>query len=51
LLRGYLYEVSSRDPVLLTGSVAGILLVLSVAMLLPSLRAARVDPQEVLRSE
>ncbi len=51
LLQSYLYEVSARDPMLLGGAVAGVLLVLLTAMLWPSLRAARIDPQDVLRSE
>jgi ABC-type antimicrobial peptide transport system permease subunit len=51
LLRSYLYEVSPSDPVLVGGAVTGVLFVLLIAMLWPSLRAARVDPQEVLRSE
>jgi len=46
-----LFQVSARDPMVF-GSVAGVLLLVALAAsLLPSLRAARVDPLEALRAE
>jgi len=51
ILRSYLYDVSPHDPVLVGIAVTGVIVVLSAAMLVPSLRAARVDPQQMLRCE
>ena len=46
-----LFQVSPRDPVVLVGVAATLLLVGSVASLVPGLRASRVDPMVALRSE
>ena len=46
-----LYGVSALDPATYGGVVCLILLVAAVASLVPALRAARVEPVEVLREE
>jgi ABC-type lipoprotein release transport system permease subunit len=51
LLAGMLYGVSSSDPETLGGVVLLMFGVAMLASLLPSLRAARLDPIEVLRQE
>jgi putative ABC transport system permease protein len=51
LLAGMLYGVSSSDPETLSAVVLLMFGVAMLASLLPSLRAARVDPIEVLRQE
>lgn len=50
-LRGLLYGVQPLDPIVLLGSVAGILVVAAVALALPVRTATRVDPVEVLRAD
>ncbi len=51
LVEGLLYGVEARDPVTL-GAVPLVLLVVAVlAVLVPALRATRVDPASVLRAE
>ena len=51
LLRGMLYGVSVTDPVTYLAVLLLILLVATIAALLPAWRAARVDPMHVLRQE
>jgi putative ABC transport system permease protein len=51
LLAGMLYGVTPSDPRTLCGVAALVLAVAAAASLIPSLRAARVDPIEVLRDE
>jgi putative ABC transport system permease protein len=51
LLRGLLYEVSAVDPAVYLGVSAILLLVAGAATLVPALRATRLDPIAVLRSE
>jgi predicted permease len=51
LLAGMLYGVSSADPLALAAVVALVTAVGSLAALLPALRAASVDPMNVLREE
>jgi predicted lysophospholipase L1 biosynthesis ABC-type transport system permease subunit len=51
LLAGMLFGVSPWDAVTMTGVVALVLAVSIAASLLPSLRAARVEPMQVLRDE
>ena len=51
LLSGMLYGVSSWDAATL-GGVVGIVLAVSVlASLLPAIRAARLEPMQVLREQ
>ena len=51
LLSGMLYGVTAWDSSTLAGVVALVLAVAALASLLPSLRAARVEPMQVLREE
>ena len=50
-LRGMLYGVSPLDPGTYAGVICLILAVAALASLIPALRAARVQPVEVLREE
>jgi predicted permease len=50
-LKSALYGVSVSDPVTLIGVVVVVCTVATIAALLPSLRAARVDPMQALREE
>jgi predicted permease len=50
-LSGMLYRVSPLDPLTLSGVVALVLTVGSIAALLPSVRAALAEPAQVLRGE
>jgi putative ABC transport system permease protein len=51
VLAGMLFAVSAWDPATLTGVIAIMLSVAGFASLLPAVRAARVEPMEVLREE
>jgi hypothetical protein len=51
LLAGMLYGVSPWDTATLASAVGIVLAVSALASLLPAIRAARVDPMEVLRDE
>jgi len=51
LLQSVLYGVSARDPIALGTGIVLLAVVAFIACLLPALRAARVDPTAVLRSE
>jgi putative ABC transport system permease protein len=51
LLSGMLFGVSPSDPVTLAGVIGLVIVVAVVAALLPAVRAARVDPMQVLREE
>ena len=51
LLAGMLFGVSAWDAATLTAVVVGVLAVSVIASLLPAIRAARVEPMQVLREE
>ena len=51
LLRSLLFGVSPFDPMVLTLSVIGVLLLAIVASSLPALRAASINPMQALRGE
>jgi ABC-type lipoprotein release transport system permease subunit len=51
LLRDLLFEVSPRDPLVLTAVSAVLLAVAVLASTVPGLRATRVEPTEALRGD
>ena len=51
LLQSVLYGVSAHDPIAIGTGIVVLTVVAFIACLLPALRAARVDPTAVLRSE
>lgn len=51
LLAGMLFGVSPWDPLAMTGVIALVIVVSSVASLIPAVRAAGVEPMRVLREE
>jgi ABC-type antimicrobial peptide transport system permease subunit len=51
VLAGMLFGVSAWDPPTLSGVIAIMLAVAALASLLPAVRAARVEPMQVLRDE
>jgi len=51
LLASELYQVPSADPMAIAGTAAVVAMVAVLASLIPALRAARLDPITVLRSE
>jgi ABC-type antimicrobial peptide transport system permease subunit len=51
LLSTMLYGVSASDVGTLASVVVGVLFVAAIASLVPALRAARLDPMQVLREE
>jgi ABC-type antimicrobial peptide transport system permease subunit len=51
VLAGMLFGVTATDPATLSAVIALMLIVAAAASLLPALRAARVDPMQVLRDE
>jgi predicted permease len=50
-LASFLYSTSARDPWVMVGSVAAVVLIASAASLIPALRAARIEPMEAIRHE
>lgn len=50
-LASFLYETSARDPWVLLASVTLLVLIASAASVVPSIRAARLDPTQALRTE
>jgi ABC-type lipoprotein release transport system permease subunit len=46
-----LYGVAPSDPATLAGVLATVLTVTTVAVLIPAVRAAVVEPMQVLRNE
>jgi ABC-type antimicrobial peptide transport system permease subunit len=51
LIESLLYDTKARDPLVLGGVAAVLLLVAIVAAALPAWRAARLDPVRALRAE
>jgi predicted permease len=51
VLASFLYGTSVRDPWVMVGSVAALILIASAASLLPAMRAARIEPMVALRTE
>ena len=51
VLASLLYEVDARDPVTFAAVPLVLLLPALVAALVPALRAARVDPRQVMQSD
>ncbi len=49
LLRAYLFEVAPADPLTLAATLLVLLLATGIAAYLPARRAARLDPNQVLR--
>jgi putative ABC transport system permease protein len=49
--RALLFEVSPRDPAVITAVAVALLIAAALASLLPALRATRVDPIVALRSD
>lgn len=49
LLKSLLYEVSATDPLIFCAVSMGLMAVSLAAMIIPALRATRVDPQDALR--
>jgi putative ABC transport system permease protein len=49
LISSLLFEISARDPVILTGALLLLLVVTLIASYLPALRAARTDPMTAIR--
>jgi putative ABC transport system permease protein len=50
-LRAVLFETAPDDPVVLAGTIGGVLVLVVTACVLPALRASRTDPVQVLRAE
>jgi len=51
LIRGFLFQVSPVDPITFVGGALFLLVVATVASLVPALRALRIDPAQLLRQE
>jgi len=51
LLKGLLYEVTPADPITFGGVTVLLIAVAALAVLIPSRRAARLEPMEALRSD
>jgi len=51
LLRGMLYGVTANDPITYAGVAALVITVAALALLVPALRAARIQPAKVLRDQ
>ena len=50
-LASFLYGTSARDPWVMVGAVAAVVLIASAASLIPALRAARIEPMAAIRHE
>jgi ABC-type antimicrobial peptide transport system permease subunit len=51
LMRGFLFQVSPFDPVVLVLAAIAVLALALMASVIPARRAAAVDPMEALRGE
>jgi putative ABC transport system permease protein len=51
LVRGFLFQVEPRDPLVFGVSIVTIVLVGAIAAFIPARRASRVDPMHALRSD
>ncbi len=51
LMRSLLYQVSPTDPLVLALTSAGVAAAAGAGVLVPAVRASRVDPAAVLRGE
>ena len=51
LVRGFLFQVEPRDPLVFTIAVLTIIAVGLTAAFIPAARASRVDPMVALRSD
>jgi len=51
VLRAFVFEVSTLDPIVLGGACASVALLALLACWLPARRAARIDPVRVLRTD
>ena len=51
LVRGFLFEVEPRDPIVFGAAILTIVVVGVLAALIPARRASRVDPMQALRSD
>ena len=50
-LASFLYGTSVRDPWVMVGAVAAVVVIASAASLIPALRAARIEPMSAIRHE
>jgi ABC-type antimicrobial peptide transport system permease subunit len=50
-LSSFLYEISPRDPWVMIGSLFALIVIATVASLMPALRAARIEPIKAIRCE
>ncbi len=50
-IESYLFGVTSKDPLILTGAVTLLLCVVAIALIAPMRAALRVQPIDVLRAE
>jgi ABC-type antimicrobial peptide transport system permease subunit len=50
-LASFLYGTSTRDPLVVAGSIVALAAIASAASLLPALRAARIEPMAAIRCE
>jgi ABC-type antimicrobial peptide transport system permease subunit len=51
LINGLLFQTSAADPPSLSISIAALILVTLLAVTIPAIRAASINPVETLRSE
>jgi ABC-type antimicrobial peptide transport system permease subunit len=51
LVRAMLYQVSPRDPLVLTTAAVGVMAVAALAALIPARRATRIEPMRALKGD